>query len=335
MQHILPHLYPHDEVCGCLHISHLWPMNLYLWSTSIHEWKNVSSNWSIEQTRRPRQADGVSEQGWMKKWNLPASWIFMPTLFYVALKCPSWMKALELFGWNQTDFIQMCFDRFYAAGKGFRVWRSTAKQSSLQASFCLCGRKDGLASPCRIANCEIFKWRRKIADCCFLLLRWVLVMLLFQFFPFLESSLLCFLKSLSAMFFYLMCLLWGFLVCCAEWRNARRMSGDYVPPVHVPDLHSDEKDDDLPPLSPSQTQHLLDHGGSMSSAAAVQQHPPQQQQQAAFHWTSGICACFDNMPVCMSLLFCYCCFPTYKFLTCAQVMIRFQFLLLLVCITWE
>jgi hypothetical protein len=71
----------------------------------------------------------------------------------------------------------------------------------------------------------------------------------------------------------------------------------------------------------------------MSSAAAVQQHPPQQQQQAAFHWSSGICACFDNMPVCMSLLFCYWCFPTYTFFTCAQVMIRFQFLLLLVCIT--
>jgi hypothetical protein len=111
------------------------------------------------------------------------------------------------------------------------------------------------------------------------------------------------------------------------------MNGAYVPPVYVPDLHSDEKDDDLPRLSPSQTQHLLDHGGSMSSAAAVQQHPPQQQQQAAFHWTSGICACFDNMPVCMSLLFCYCCFHTYTFFTCAQVMIRFQFLLLLACIT--
>jgi len=114
------------------------------------------------------------------------------------------------------------------------------------------------------------------------------------------------------------------------------MNGAYLPPVYVPDLHPDEKDDNLPPLSPSQTQHLLDHGGSMSSAAAVQQHPPQQQQrrqQAAFHWTSGICACFDNMPVCMSLLLCYCCFPTYTFFTCAQVMIRFQFLLLLVCIT--
>jgi hypothetical protein len=111
------------------------------------------------------------------------------------------------------------------------------------------------------------------------------------------------------------------------------MNGAYVPPVYVPDLHSDEKDDDLPPVSPSQTQHLLDHGGSMSSAAAVQQHPPQQQQQAPFHWTSGICACFDNMPVCMSLLFCYCRFPTYTFFTCAQVMIRFQFLILLVCIT--
>jgi hypothetical protein len=114
------------------------------------------------------------------------------------------------------------------------------------------------------------------------------------------------------------------------------MNGAYVPPVYVPDLHSDEKDDDLPPLPPSQTQHLLDHGGSMSSAAAVQQHPPQQQQQqqqAPFHWTSGICACFDNMAVCMSLLFCYCCFPTYTFFTFAQVMIRFQFLLLLVCIT--
>lgn len=171
-----------------------------------------------------------------------------------------------------------------------------------------------------------------------LLLRWVVVVFLFHFFQFLESSLLCFLFSRSAILFYLRCLLWGFLVCCAEWRNARRMNGAYLPPVYVPDLHPDEKDDNLPPLSPSQTQHLLDHGGSMSSAAAVQQHPPQQQrrrQQAAFHWTSGICACFDNMPVCMSLLLCYCCFPTYTFFTCAQVMIRFQFLLLLVCITWE
>ncbi|KAH9571094.1 hypothetical protein CY35_02G074600 [Sphagnum magellanicum] len=87
------------------------------------------------------------------------------------------------------------------------------------------------------------------------------------------------------------------------------MNGAYLPPVYVPDLHSDEKDDDLPPLSPSQTQHLLDHGGSMSSAAAVQQHPPQQQQQqqqAAFHWTSGICACFDNMPVCCLGCWCPC-----------------------------
>jgi len=61
----------------------------------------------------------------------------------------------------------MCFDTFYAAGKGFRVWRSTAKQRSLQASFCLCGRKAGATSTRRIAVCKIFKWRRKIAASCF------------------------------------------------------------------------------------------------------------------------------------------------------------------------
>ncbi len=53
------------------------------------------------------------------------------------------------------------------AGKGFRVWRSTAKQSSLQASFCLCGRNAGAASPRRIAISRIFQWRRKIVDFCF------------------------------------------------------------------------------------------------------------------------------------------------------------------------
>lgn len=53
------------------------------------------------------------------------------------------------------------------AGKGFRVWRSTAKQSSFQASFCLCGRNAGAASPRRITISKIFQWRRKIADCCF------------------------------------------------------------------------------------------------------------------------------------------------------------------------
>lgn len=109
MQHILAHLYPLDEVCGCLHISHLWPMDLYLWSISIHETMFHPIGPSNKHEGLDRRMVYENKDGW-KKWNLTASWIFMPTLFYVALKCPSGMKVLEIFGWNQTDFMQICFD---------------------------------------------------------------------------------------------------------------------------------------------------------------------------------------------------------------------------------
>lgn len=338
--------------CSFIHATHFTTFVSTLWSLwmsshftlmangslfviNFNPWmKNVSSNWSIEQTWRPWQADGVWEQGWMKKWNLTA---YHESSCQLSFMWP-WNALL---GWRCLRYLdetkrtscKCALTDFTPLGKvlGFGAVPQN-RVLCKPLSVCVGGRPE----PHRPAGSQSAKYssgEEKSQIAVSLLLRVSCCCVAVLIFSVFGVVAFVFFFSRSAILFYLRCLLWGFLACCAEWRNARRMNGAYVPPVYVPDLHSDEKDDDLPPLSPSQTQHLLDHGGSMSSAAAVQQHPPQQQQQAAFHWTSGICACFDNMPVCMSLLFCYCCFHTYTFFTCAHVMIRFQFLL--ACITWE
>ena len=71
------------------------------------------------------------------------------------------------------------------------------------------------------------------------------------------------------------------------------MSGAYVPPKYVPENETEHLEDSS--ITDLQVRHLLARGTAQSST------PNAQQPQHPYHWTSGICACCDDMPVCKFL----------------------------------
>ncbi|CAJ2650812.1 unnamed protein product [Trifolium pratense] len=75
----------------------------------------------------------------------------------------------------------------------------------------------------------------------------------------------------------------------------KKNQGGYVPPAYIPLGQSDSEEMSVP----------LHHGSRSSSSSSNESNQMQQQQQQA-QWSSGICACCDDMPSCCIGCLCPC-----------------------------